>query len=55
MADRMVAWLLRQPDKGYVTPERVLRSDHFEFRGGSDQSAHRSASRGRRDTKGERQ
>ena len=55
MADRMVAWLLRQPDKGYVAPERVLRSDHFEFRGGSDQSAHRSASRGRRDTTGERQ
>lgn len=34
MADRMVAWLLRQPDRGYVAPERVLRSEHFEFRGG---------------------
>ena len=35
MADRLVAWLLRQPDRGYVAPERVLRSDHFEFRGGA--------------------
>jgi hypothetical protein len=35
MADKVVAWLLRQPDRGYVAPERVLRSDHFEFRGGS--------------------
>ncbi len=36
MADRMVAWLLRQPDGGYVAPERVLKSEHFEFRGGAD-------------------
>lgn len=36
MADRVVAWLLRQPNKGYVAPERVLRSDHFEFRGGTE-------------------
>ena len=35
MADRVVAWLLRQPDRGYMAPERVLRSDHFEFRGGA--------------------
>jgi hypothetical protein len=37
MADRIVAWLLRQPDRGYMAPQRVLRSDHFEFRGGPDQ------------------
>ncbi len=37
LADRVVAWLLRQPDRGYVAPERVLRSEHFEFRGGTDQ------------------
>jgi hypothetical protein len=36
MADRMVAWLLRQPNRGYVAPDRVLRSEHFEFRGGSE-------------------
>ena len=36
MADQMVAWLLRQPERGYVAPERVLKSEHFEFRGGSD-------------------
>jgi hypothetical protein len=35
LADRVVAWLLRQPDRGFVAPERVLRSEHFEFRGGS--------------------
>jgi hypothetical protein len=34
LADRVVAWLLRQPDRGFVAPERVLRSEHFEFRGG---------------------
>jgi hypothetical protein len=53
MADRVVAWLLRQPDKGYVAPERVLRSDHFEFRGGSEQPG-RPSSQARRDSPGER-
>jgi hypothetical protein len=37
MADQVVAWLLRQPDRGYIAPERVLRSEHFEFRGGTSQ------------------
>jgi hypothetical protein len=36
LADRVVAWLLRQPNRGYLAPERALRSEHFEFRGGSD-------------------
>jgi hypothetical protein len=36
MADRIVAWLVRQPNRGYVAPGRVLRSEHFEFRGGPD-------------------
>jgi hypothetical protein len=38
MADRVVAWLLRQPDRGYMAPDRVLRSEHFEFRGGNPQA-----------------
>ncbi len=38
MADRVVAWLLRQPDRGYMAPERVLRSEHFEFRGGTEKA-----------------
>lgn len=38
MADRMVAWLLRQPNRGYMAPDRVLRSEHFEFRGGTHQA-----------------
>jgi hypothetical protein len=34
MADRIVAWLLRQPNRsGYQAPNRVLQADHFEFRG----------------------
>jgi hypothetical protein len=36
MADRVVAWLLRQPNGGYVAPERALKTEHFEFRGGAD-------------------
>lgn len=40
MADRMVAWLLRQPNRsGYVSPQRVLRPEHFDFRGGQPESA----------------
>ena len=54
MADRVVAWLLRQPDKGYVAPERVLRSDHFEFRGGSEHPNQPPETRARRDSPGER-
>ena len=54
MADRVVAWLLRQPDKGYVAPERVLRSEHFEFRGGTDQTGSRQGATVRRDISGQR-
>ncbi len=35
MADRIIAWLLQQPNRGFVEPSRVLRPEHFEFRGGS--------------------
>lgn len=45
MADRVVAWLLRQ-SRGYVAPDRVLRPEHFEFRGG--QELPNPAERGRR-------
>ena len=54
MADRVVAWLLRQPDKGYIAPERVLRSEHFEFRGGSGKPGTRQAGHVRRDNPGDR-
>ena len=41
MADRMVAWLLRQPNRsGFVSPHRVLRPEHFDFRGGMQRSEH---------------
>jgi hypothetical protein len=43
MADRVVAWLLRQPDRGYTAPERVLRSEHFDFRGGGEPGRRRGA------------
>jgi len=54
MADQVVAWLLRQPGQGFVAPERVLRSEHFEFRGGSGQTGGRPESRSRRESPGER-
>jgi hypothetical protein len=54
MADRVVAWLLRQPDRGYVAPERVLKSEHFDFRGGSDQPGAEDAHRRRHYPAGER-
>jgi len=34
MTDKMVAWRLQQPNRGYVAPQRVLQPEHFEFRGG---------------------
>lgn len=49
MADRVVAWLLRQPNRGYVAPERVLRADHFEFRGGTGKPASSGESSRRRE------
>jgi hypothetical protein len=54
MADRLVAWLLRQPDKGYVSPERVLRAEHFDFRGGGDKPGTRQDADLRRDVPGGR-
>jgi hypothetical protein len=42
LADRMVAWLLRQ-HRGYVSPDRVLRTEHFDFRHGS--ASHTGVSR----------
>jgi hypothetical protein len=47
MADRMVAWLLRE-HRGYVSPNRVLREDHFDFRGGPPSEA-RDATHSRRE------
>ena len=54
MADQVVAWLLRQPGKGFVAPERVLQSAHFEFRGGSGQTGGRPEAQTRRENPGER-
>jgi hypothetical protein len=34
MAERLIAWLLGQNQHGYLVSDRVLRSEHFEFRGG---------------------
>jgi hypothetical protein len=48
MADQVVAWLVRQPNRGYVAPERVLRSEHFEFRGGTDKAESRTDQQRRR-------
>ncbi len=37
LAERMVSWLLRQ-HRGYTKPDRVLRSEHFDFRNGATAS-----------------
>ena len=34
MTDKLVAWLLGKKKQGYLASERVLRPEHFEFRGG---------------------
>ena len=42
LADRMVSWLLRQ-HRGYMSPNRVLRTEHFDFRHGA--ASHSGVSR----------
>ena len=34
MAERLVAWLLGKKQHGYLVSDRVLRQEHFDFRGG---------------------
>jgi hypothetical protein len=48
MADRMTSWLLRQAHGGYVSPDRILRPEHFEFRGTSRRPAFLAAGHSRR-------
>jgi hypothetical protein len=50
MADRMVAWLLRE-HRGYVSPNRVLRDEHFDFRGGGPSDARVAAHSRREDSR----
>jgi hypothetical protein len=39
LADRMVVWLLGQAGRqGYIERDRILRTEHFEFRGGVTQT-----------------
>jgi hypothetical protein len=33
LTDKVTAWLLRQAHGGLICPDRVLRPEHFEFRG----------------------
>lgn len=51
IADRVVAWLLRQPGGGYVAPDRVLRAEHFDFQGGPGDETSRPDSHTRREDK----
>ncbi len=32
-ADRVVAWLLHQPNSGLIATDRILPAEHFDFRG----------------------
>jgi hypothetical protein len=34
MANRLIVWLLGKKNHGYHSSERVLRPEHFDFRGG---------------------
>ena len=34
MAEKLVAWLLNTKRHGYISSERLLRPEHFDFRGG---------------------
>jgi hypothetical protein len=36
MANKLVAWLVGKKTHGYAASERVLRPEHFEFRGGKE-------------------
>jgi hypothetical protein len=36
MANKLVAWLVGKKNHGYALSERVLRPEHFEFRGGEE-------------------
>jgi hypothetical protein len=35
MADRVVVWMLRRPNAGWIATDRILPPEHFEFRGDS--------------------
>jgi hypothetical protein len=45
MADRVVAWLLRRPNPGWVATDRILPPEHFEFRGGPEERPERPSRR----------
>jgi hypothetical protein len=34
MSEKLIAWLLGKKRHGYVSSERLLRPEHFDFRGG---------------------
>ena len=36
MANKLVAWVVGKKKHGYTSSERVLRAEHFEFRGGEE-------------------
>jgi hypothetical protein len=39
LADKVTAWLLRQAQGSIMSADRVLRPEHFEFRGTSPRPA----------------
>ncbi len=49
LADKVTAWLLRQAHGGYISPDRVLRPEHFEFRGTSPRPGSLPGGQTRRD------
>ena len=39
LADRVVAGILGRPDGKFITGERALQAEHFEFRGSDERQA----------------
>jgi hypothetical protein len=52
LADRMVSWLLRNPDPRIVSTARILPPEHFEFRGEAPRSDAAKPGRARREDQG---
>jgi hypothetical protein len=49
LADRLVSWLLRNPNPRIIATARILPPEHFEFRGDSTRPGGMSGDRTRRE------
>ncbi len=49
LADRMLAWLIRNSSPGIIATARILPPEHFDFRGDSTRPESAPEGRSRRD------